>query len=65
MSMNLQPTLENDFVLMRPIELDDFKALYQAANEPEIWKLHQNPDRYERAVLKNFLKEQWIPKGHL
>ena len=45
MKVNLQPTLTNELVIIRPVAKADFEALYLAANDPLIWELHQNPDR--------------------
>ena len=56
MNIDLQPTLENDLVFIRPIKTSDFEALYEAAKNPEIWKLHQNSDRYKKSVFKEFFK---------
>ena len=63
MSINLQHTLENEMVLLRPLKFDDFNALYAAANDPLIWELHQNPDRHEKAVFREFFKDALDSKG--
>lgn len=55
--VNLQPTLENDLVIIRPVRIEDFEQLYQVASDPEIWKLHQNTDRYNLSVFKQFFKD--------
>ena len=60
---DLQPTLENDLVLVRPIRVSDFEALYQVAKDPMIWELHQNPDRWEPEVFKDFFKGALDSKG--
>ena len=65
MSFNLQPTLANDLVLLRPIKPDDFEALHNASNDPLIWELHQNPDRYKKSVFKTFFKDTIESKGAL
>lgn len=36
MKIDLQPTLENDLVLLRPIESEDFEALFNVAKDPLI-----------------------------
>ena len=61
--VNLQPTLENDLVLLRPLGVEDFEALYKAASDPKIWELHQNPDRWELKVFKDFFKDALNSKG--
>lgn len=57
MKANLQPTLENDLVLLRPIRIEDFENLYKVAQDPLIWSLHQNSDRYQLPVFKQFFKD--------
>ncbi len=54
MAINLQPNLENELVLLRPLKSLDFEALYEVASDPEIWKLHQNPDRYKKEIFTVF-----------
>ncbi len=54
--ISLQPTLENDLVLLRPLRVDDFQNLYNAANDPKIWELHQNPDRWKQDVFRDFFR---------
>ncbi len=61
--INLQPRLENDLVLVRPLRVEDFEKLYQVANDPAIWELHQNPDRHELSVFKQFFKEAMASNG--
>jgi len=54
--VHLQPTLQNDLVLVRPLRPDDFENLYKVASDPLIWELHQNPDRWELSVFQDFFK---------
>lgn len=54
--MNLQPTLENKYVSIRPLKPEDFEILYAAANDPLLWEQHPNKDRYKREVFMNFFK---------
>ena len=61
--INLQPTLENDLVVVRPLRNEDFEALFQVANDPKIWELHQNPDRHELTVFKQFFKDAMASNG--
>ena len=52
--MNLQPTLHNEVVLLRPLRPDDFEPLYAVASDPLIWEQHPNPTRYQRPVFETF-----------
>lgn len=61
--VNLQSTLENDLVILRPLRIDDFEALYKVASDPKIWELHQNPNRWELEVFKDFFKGAIDSKG--
>ena len=63
--MSLQPTLQNQLVLLRPLTQEDYRALYKAANDPEIWAQHQNPDRWKEETFKVFFKEAINSKGAL
>ncbi len=61
--MNLQPVLENELVLLRPLKPEDFEGLYAVAKDPKIWELHQNPDRWELPVFTTFFKDAISSKG--
>lgn len=52
----LQPTLENDQLLITPLEESDFEKLYKVASDPKIWEQHPNKNRYERDVFLNFFE---------
>lgn len=53
---NLQPTLQNDLVILSPLESEDFEALYKAASDPKIWEQHPNKDRWQREVFLKFFE---------
>ncbi len=40
----LQPTVENDLVLLLPLTAADVEKLYSVASEPLLWKQHPNSD---------------------
>ena len=54
MHFQLQPTLQNDQVILYPLKEDDFEALYGAASDPKVWEQHPNKDRWRREVFQNF-----------
>jgi len=60
---NLQPTLENEFVKIRPLQAGDFETLYKVASDPLIWEQHPNKDRYKREVFEVFFKGAMESKG--
>ena len=55
--MDLQPTLEDNLIILRPLEPTDFEALYEVAKDPLIWQQHQNSDRYKSEVFKQFFSD--------
>jgi RimJ/RimL family protein N-acetyltransferase len=60
---NLQPTLENEFVRIQPLQKNDFEPLYAVASDPLIWEQHPNKDRYKREVFENFFKGAMESQG--
>lgn len=63
MHFNLQPTLQNELVILRPLEEADFEELYSVASDPLIWEQHPQSDRYERRVFELFFKDAMNSKG--
>jgi RimJ/RimL family protein N-acetyltransferase len=51
-SIDLQPVLEGDQLLVRPLRADDLDALHTAASDPLIWEQHPSPLRYQREVFE-------------
>ncbi len=54
MQFSIQPTLENDYVKLVPLEQNDFEQLFAVASDPLVWEQHPNKDRYKREVFENF-----------
>jgi len=54
--LNLQPTLENEFVKIQPLKESDFEVLYAVASDPLLWEQHPNKDRCKREVFETFFK---------
>ncbi len=63
MSINIQPTLENEKVILYPLQAQDFEALYLAASNPEIWEQHPNKERWRRDVFQTFFEGALKSKG--
>jgi RimJ/RimL family protein N-acetyltransferase len=63
--VNLQPTLENDLIILRPLRENDFEVLYKVAKDPLIWEQHPNRDRYKRVVYTEFFRDSIESKGAL
>ena len=51
-SLDLQPVLEGQTLLLRPLRADDLDALHAAAADPLIWEQHPSPLRYQREVFE-------------
>ena len=50
-------TLAGKDISLRPIQEEDFEALYVAASDPLIWELHPDPLRYQKPIfLENVFK---------
>lgn len=63
--MNLQPTLENDLIILKPLKASHFDALYEVARDPLIWEQHPCPDRYKKAVFTEFFQDSIESNGAL
>lgn len=53
-SFDLQPTLEGERVLIRPINASDWEGMFKAASNPEVWSQHPISDRYTEPVFRYF-----------
>ena len=63
MDFDLQPTLRGKLIEIRPLNLDDFDALFEAARDPLIWEQHPENDRYKREVFQRFFDGAMELKG--
>ena len=57
MEFDLQPTLKDSLIVVRPLRPEDFDALFAVASDPLIWEQHPSHDRYELPVFRAFFKE--------
>jgi N-acetyltransferase len=65
MPFNLQPTLENDLLIIRPVKADDFDNLYKVASDPLLWAQHPASDRYQKDVFTKLFNEGLASGGSL
>lgn len=63
MEFSIQPVLENEQVILYPLQGDDFEALYAVASDPKIWEQHPNRDRWKKDVFRNFFDGAMQSKG--
>ena len=61
----MQPVLEDDRVIVRPMVEADREPLFAVASDPQIWALHPAHDRWQRAVFDPFFDEALASKGAL
>ena len=54
MAPTFQPHLENQQVLLVPLQEADFPALLAVASDPKIWEQHPNKDRWRPEVFRIF-----------
>lgn len=65
MKFNLQPYLESDLVVLKPLRPSDFNRLYRTASDPLIWEQHQNKDRHTLEVFTLYFKDSITSGGAL
>jgi RimJ/RimL family protein N-acetyltransferase len=63
MQFSIQPTLENDRVILLPLQENDFEALHATAADPRIWEQHPNKDRWKREVFETFFDGAMQSRG--
>ena len=63
-TMDLQPTLENELLMIRPMKNEDLEALYRVAKDPKIWEQHPC-NRHLRTEFEKFFVESIESNGAL
>ncbi len=56
-NFDLQPTLENELILVRPLKESDFEALFKVASDPLIWEQHPAKEHSQREGFTAFFNE--------
>jgi RimJ/RimL family protein N-acetyltransferase len=62
-NIDLQPILTGNTTKLRPLESEDFEALFLSASDPKIWELHPDSARYERDIFKQRFFEGALTSG--
>jgi N-acetyltransferase len=62
---DFQPKLDGDLVCMRPMQRDDWDALFAVASDPLIWELHPIRNRYQETIFRQFVAEALADQGGL
>jgi N-acetyltransferase len=61
--LDLQPVLRGNLIELRPMRMEDFGNLLEAAGDPLIWEQHPEPDRYKRDVFQKFFDSGIASQG--
>lgn len=56
MNFDSQPILQNENVILFPLQEADFEVLFSIASDAEIWAQHPNRDRYKKDVFRTFFE---------
>lgn len=62
-TINIQPVLETESILLSPLNENDFDVLYEAASDPKIWEQHPNKERWQKEIFKTFFVGAIQSKG--
>tara|TARA_R110002111_G_scaffold258083_1_gene326855 strand:+ start:99492 stop:100010 length:519 start_codon:yes stop_codon:yes gene_type:complete len=65
MTFDKQPTLIGDLLQLRPLQEDDYTALYAVASDPLIWEQHPASNRYQTDVFQKFFQDALDSGGAL
>jgi N-acetyltransferase len=65
MPFDLQPVLNGELLVLRPLRPEDFDHLYSVACDPLIWEQHPAKDRYKEEVFRQFSREALESGGAL
>jgi RimJ/RimL family protein N-acetyltransferase len=63
MSVDWQPVLHGDRLLLRPLAREDWDALYGVACDPQIWEVHPAHDRWQEPVFRAFFADALARRG--
>lgn len=65
MEPDRQPILEGELVTIRPLQDDDWDALFAVASDKLIWELHPAHDRWQEPVFRKFFADALACGGAL
>jgi N-acetyltransferase len=64
-TINWQPNLAGEKIILRPLLQEDFETLYRAASDPLIWEQHPDSERYKRETFRVYFDSGIASKGAL
>ncbi len=56
MTLDLQPTLTGERVILRPTRAEDWDGLYAVASDPLIWEIHPARDRWQEPIFRAYFE---------
>jgi N-acetyltransferase len=62
-NFDLQPTLNGEHLLLRPLQQSDQELLWEVARDPLLWEQHPDQTRYRREGFLSFFEESLQSKG--
>lgn len=65
MTLDRQPVLETERLILRPLAEEDREALYEIASDPAVWEQHPIHDRWRCEVFDAFFDEGLASGGSL
>jgi RimJ/RimL family protein N-acetyltransferase len=63
--LDRQPVLEGEHIRLRPLQAEDWDALFPVASDPLIWEQHPAHDRWQEPVFRAFFEDALANKGAL
>jgi RimJ/RimL family protein N-acetyltransferase len=64
-TFDFQPVLRGELIGLRPLQADDFAALFDVASDPLIWEQHPAKDRCQPGPFRTFFEESLQSGGAL
>lgn len=61
--MNLQPTISNELITIKPLQENNFESLFTIASDQLLLEQHPNNDRYKKEVFQLFFENAIQSKG--
>jgi RimJ/RimL family protein N-acetyltransferase len=65
MTLDRQPTLESELLVVRPLRDDDFDVLWAISSDPLLWEQHPAKERAERAGFEQWFTDAMASRGAL
>ena len=65
MTLDRQPVLASELLLVRPLRRDDFEALWAISSDPLLWEQHPAKERAEREGFEQWFQDAIASGGAL